>query len=166
MDFCTVIVGDITKIHADAIVNAANETLLGGGGVDGAIHRAAGPELMAECRTLGGCYTGHSKLTGAYNLPAKFVIHAVDPDYMEWEPPTAEVLLADTYKSIMQIVSENRDIKSIAVPAISCGIFSFPIKRAAEIAIKTMKAHAPEHLEKIICVVSSDEIANIYKSNL
>ncbi len=157
-----VIVGDITKTPADAIVNAANESLLGGGGVDGAIHRAAGPELLAECRTLGGCPTGQARMTKAYNLPAKFVIHAVGPDYTEWEPETAETLLADTYKSIMQIVAQNPDITTIAIPAISCGIFAFPLERATEIAINTIKAKIPPHLKQVQFIVSNNNIASVY----
>ncbi|MBQ8041841.1 MAG: macro domain-containing protein, partial [Alphaproteobacteria bacterium] len=157
-----VIVGDITKTPADAIVNAANESLLGGGGVDGAIHRAAGPELVAECRTLGGCPTGQAKMTKAYNLPAKYVIHAVGPDYTEWEPETAEALLADTYKSIMQIVAQNPDITTIAIPAISCGIFAFPLERATEIAINTTKDKMPSHLKQVQFIVSNNSIASVY----
>ncbi|MBR2393168.1 MAG: macro domain-containing protein [Alphaproteobacteria bacterium] len=157
-----VIVGDITKTPADAIVNAANESLLGGGGVDGAIHRAAGPELLAECRTLGGCPTGQAKMTKAYNLPAKFVIHAVGPDYTEWEPETAEALLTDTYTSIMQIVAQNPEITTIAIPAISCGIFAFPLERATEIAINTIKSKMPSHLKQVQFVVSNNNIASVY----
>lgn len=158
----SVIIGDITKTPADAIVNAANESLLGGGGVDGAIHRAAGPELLAECRTLGGCPTGQAKMTKAYNLPAKYIIHAVGPDYTEWEPETAEALLADTYKSIMQIVAQNPDITTIAIPAISCGIFAFPLERATEIAINTIKSKMPSHLKQVQFVVSNNNIASVY----
>lgn len=162
----SVIVGDITKTPADAIVNAANESLLGGGGVDGAIHRAAGPELLAECRTLGGCPTGQAKITKAYNLPAKYIIHAVGPDYTEWEPETAEALLADTYKSIMQIVAQNPDITIIAIPAISCGIFAFPLDRATEIAINTIKAKIPPHLKQVQFIVSNNNIASVYSEQM
>lgn len=162
----SVIIGDITKTPADAIVNAANESLLGGGGVDGAIHRAAGPELLAECRTLGGCPTGQAKMTKAYNLPAKYIIHAVGPDYTEWEPETAEALLADTYKSIMQIVAQNPDITTIAIPAISCGIFAFPLEDAVNIAVDIVQRYAPISLKEVFFVVSSEHIAAEYTNNL
>ena len=158
----TVIVGDITTTKADAIVNAANESLLGGGGVDGAIHRAAGPELLAECKTLGGCPTGNSKITKAYNLPAKYVIHAVGPYYSDYEPWEAENLLASAYKSIMKHASEHPDIKIMAVPAISCGIFRFPLSKAVSIAVKTISDYAPDTLQEVIFVVSSDYIADEY----
>ena len=158
----TVIVGDITTTKADAIVNAANESLLGGGGVDGAIHRAAGPELLEECKTLGGCPTGSSKITKAYKLPAKYVIHAVGPYYSEYEPWEAEELLVSAYKSIMKHATENPDIKTMAVPAISCGIFHFPLPKAVSIAVKTISDYAPETLQEVIFVVSSDYIADEY----
>lgn len=158
----TVVVGDITTTKADAIVNAANESLLGGGGVDGAIHHAAGPELLEECRTLGGCLTGSSKITKAYKLPAKYVIHAVGPYYSDYEPYEAEQLLANAYKSIMQHAAEHPDIKTIAIPAISCGIFRFPLKDAVTIAVRTTSDYAPETLQEIIFVVSSDYIADEY----
>lgn len=158
----TVIVGDITTTKADAIVNAANESLLGGGGVDGAIHRAAGPELLAECETLGGCPTGNSKITGAYNLPAKYVIHAVGPYYSNYEPWEAEDLLTNAYKSIMKHAAEHSDIKTMAVPAISCGIFHFPLPKAVSIAVKTVSDYAPKTLQEVIFVVSSDYIADEY----
>lgn len=158
----TVIVDDITTTHADAIVNAANETLLGGGGVDGAIHRAAGPELLDECKTLGGCPTGSSKITKAYKLPAKYVIHAVGPYYNDYEPWAAEELLTNAYKSIMQHVTEHPDIQTIAVPAISCGIFRFPLPKATSIAVNTIAKYAPNTLQEVIFVVSSSYIANEY----
>lgn len=162
----SVIVGDITKTPADAIVNAANESLLGGGGVDGAIHRAAGPELLAECRTLGGCPTGQAKMTKAYNLPAKYIIHAVGPYYSDYEPWEAEELLASVYKSIMQHVTNHPDIKSIAIPAISCGIFRFPLERATEIAINTIKSKMPSHLKQVQFVVSNNNIASVYSEQM
>ena len=158
----TVVVGDITLTKADAIVNAANESLLGGGGVDGAIHRAAGPELLEECRTLGGCSTGSSKITKAYKLPAKYVIHAVGPYYSDYEPYEAEELLANAYKSIMKHATDHPDIKTMAIPAISCGIFRFPLKDAVAIAVKTISDYAPETLQEVIFVVSSDYIADEY----
>src|SRR5512132_2145350 len=154
--------GDITKLDADAIVNAANTTLLGGGGVDGAIHRAAGPELLAECRTLGGCRPGEAKITRGYRLPARFVIHTVGPVWRggkHGEPET----LANCYRNSLQLAVEN-EIKTIAFPAISCGTYGYPVEEAAHIAFKTTRDFlaTSDEIRKVIFVVWGEDVYDAY----
>src|SRR6516225_2222630 len=129
-----IVVADITTLDVDAIVNAANTSLLGGGGVDGAIHQAAGPELLAECRTLNGCNTGDAKITGGYRLPARHVIHAVGPVWSSKRGEECDRLLASCYRSALILAAEHR-LASIAFPAISTGVYAFPADRAACIAV-------------------------------
>ncbi len=154
--------GDITKQEVDAIVNAANTTLLGGGGVDGAIHRAAGPELLAECRTLGGCNAGEAKITRGYRLPARFVIHTVGPTWhggTHGEPET----LANCYRKSLQVAVEN-GIKTIAFPAISCGAYGYPLQEAAQIGVKTTREFltGEDKIDKVIFVLWSDDVYDAY----
>ena len=154
--------GDITKLDVDAIVNAANTSLLGGGGVDGAIHRAAGPELLAECRTLGGCRPGEAKITRGYNLPARFIIHTVGPFWSGGTRGEGEVL-ANCYRNSLRLAVEN-GIKTIAFPAISCGAYRYPISEAAQIALDTTREFlASENIDKVIFVAMNDEIFEAYR---
>lgn len=126
--------GDITRLNVDAIVNAANTSLLGGGGVDGAIHRAAGPGLLEECRTLGGCPTGEARITGGYNLTARHVIHTVGPVYSG--KPRDKILLTGCYQNSLRLAADN-NLTSVAFPAISCGVYRYPIEEACKIAVDT-----------------------------
>jgi len=161
-----VIQGDITKLDVDAIVNAANTTLLGGGGVDGAIHRAAGPEFLAECRTLGGCRPGKAKITRGYRLRARFVIHTVGPVWRGGKHDEPETL-ADCYRSSLQLAMEN-GIETIAFPAISCGAYGYPIPDASRIAVKTTRNFLTtvDKINKVIFVLWGDDIYDAYRQLL
>jgi Predicted phosphatase homologous to the C-terminal domain of histone macroH2A1 len=155
--------GDITKLDVDAIVNAANTTLLGGGGVDGAIHRGAGPELLAECRMLGGCRTGEAKITRGYRLPARFVIHTVGPVWRGGEHDESR-RLADCYRNSLRLAVKN-EFKTIAFPAISCGAYGYPIKEAAHVAFNTTRDFlaANDEIQKVIFAAWGDDIYDVYE---
>jgi O-acetyl-ADP-ribose deacetylase (regulator of RNase III) len=158
-----IVLGDITKLTVDAIVNAANTTLLGGGGVDGVIHRAAGTELLAECRTLGGCRPGEAKITRGYRLPARFVIHTVGPVWRGGERHESEIL-ANCYRNSLQLAVEN-GLKTIAFPAVSCGAYGYPLPDAAQIAVKTTRNFlaTEDKIDKVIFVLWGDDICDAYR---
>ncbi len=163
-----VIKGDITKItDVQAIVNAANRSLRGGGGVDGAIHRAAGPQLLQECLTLNGCHTGEAKITKGYNLPCDFVIHTVGPRWIGGEQGESEDL-ASCYKNSLDVATENK-IRSIAFPSISTGVYGYPVDEAAEIAVKTVKDYLdanPDQFDLVEWVLFDDRTYGSYERAL
>lgn len=158
-----IVQGDITKLDVDAIVNAANATLLGGGGVDGAIHRVAGPELLAECRTLGGCEPGHAKITRGYRLPARFVIHTVGPVWRGGKHDEARTL-ANCYRNSLKLAVENK-IRTIAFPAISCGAYGYPIQGAVDIASKATRDFLAtnDEIQRVIFVVWGEDVYHAYR---
>ena len=160
----TLVEGDITRQRVDAIVNAAKESLLGGGGVDGAIHRAAGPELLAECRTLGGCPTGEARITKGYNLPAKWVIHTVGPVWRQGGA-NEDALLADCYRSAFALAARH-GIRSIALPSISTGAYRFPIERAARIAFSEAEKHLAgnDQFKSVVFVLFGAKAYEIHSS--
>jgi O-acetyl-ADP-ribose deacetylase (regulator of RNase III) len=155
--------GDITRLTVDVVVNAANSSLLGGGGVDGAIHRAAGPELVAYCRTLGGCKIGEAKITPGFRLPARYVIHTVGPVWHGGGKGEAE-LLAACYRNCLHL-AEEQGLQSIAFPAISCGVYGYPLEQAATIALAELKRPRPagSSLRQALLVAFSSEMAELYQ---
>lgn len=158
--------GDITQLAVDAIVNAANSSLLGGGGVDGAIHRAAGPELLAECRAIGGCPTGEARITLGYRLPARHVIHTVGPVWQGGGRGEPE-LLASCYRSAFALAGGN-GIRTIAFPAISCGIYGYPLEAAVRIAVAETVSFlkVSSEMEKVIFACFGDDVARAYETSL
>lgn len=163
MDRFSILVGDITQSDAEAIVNAANTTLLGGSGVDGAIHRAAGPSLLAECRTLGGCETGQAKLTKGYNLPARYVLHTPGPIWRGGDCGEA-ALLASCYRSCLTL-AEERGIETVDFPSISTGIYGYPLNQAAPVALKAIMDFLAEHdlPRRVRMVCHTEDAARAYR---
>ena len=163
MEKLEVMQGDITQLAVDAIVNAANTSLLGGGGVDGAIHRAAGTGLLEECRTLGGCPTGEARITGGYNLAARHVIHTVGPVYSG--KPRDKTLLASCYRNSLQLASDN-NLTSVAFPAISCGVYGYPVEEACKIAVDTTCRflEANPAIKRLIFMLFSPADLNVYEN--
>ena len=161
-----VIQADITTLKVDAIVNAANNSLLGGGGVDGAIHQAAGTELLNECRALNGCATGQVKITGAYRLPAKYIIHTVGPVWHDGDQSEAD-LLASCYRNSLQLADDHQ-LQSIAFPAISCGVYGYPAEQAAEIAVNEIKRFMTQQttLQNVYLVAFSEAMKNLLDNTI
>ncbi len=161
-----VVQGDITRQRVDAIVNAANSSLLGGGGVDGAIHRAAGPRLLEACRALGGCPTGEARITPCFDLPARWVIHAVGPIWRGGNHDEDD-LLAGCYQQALAL-AEAHGVRTVAFPAISTGVYGFPLARAARIALQTLSAHLPDHpgIERATMVLRGDESHRVHRAAL
>lgn len=162
----TVWQGDITTLDVDAIVNAANSSLLGGGGVDGAIHRAAGPELVARCRIIGGCPTGEARITPGYRLPTRFVIHTVGPVWRGGDQDEPE-LLARCYRNSLAL-AEAQGLARIAFPAISCGIYGYPLEAAAAVAVHELRQPRPagSSLDEVLLVAFADDMARAYRNAL
>lgn len=164
-DRIEIIKGDITTLTTDAIVNAANSSLLGGGGVDGAIHRAAGPALLAECRQLNGCPAGKAKITGGYNLPAKYVIHTVGPIWRGGDSGESK-LLAECYRNSLKLAAEHK-IRSIAFPSVSTGVYGYPVELASAIALREIKGFMEDNstVDRVIVVCFDDETYSVYQKN-
>jgi len=168
MTMLSAIHADITQLEVDAIVNAANTSLLGGGGVDGAIHRAAGPGLLKECQMLGGCATGEAKITSGYRLPAKWVIHTVGPVWHGGKG-SEDKLLVSCYRNSLNLARKHR-VESIAFPAISCGVYRFPLERAVHIAVKTVRAFQHEQgrisVTQVIFACFNEQVLKVYEREL